>query len=135
MPSNPRKTPFWTEEEGHSFSLCYSINKEDYKNRIRIRRAHFYKFGMLNSSSTSSPQPAVSAEPQGNHNAVLAILSDIKASNQALSDRMTETGTTVIRTFLSQQPLATAPGSSCELPSRATQHLSSTTPLLPGKKC
>ena len=45
---------------------------------------------MLNSSSTSSPQPAVSAEPQGNHNAVLAILSDIKASNQALSDRMTK---------------------------------------------
>ena len=45
---------------------------------------------MLSSLSTSSPKPPFSAEPQGNHGIILAILSDIIASNQALSERMTK---------------------------------------------
>ena len=54
---------------------------------MRIRKVHFYKL-VLSTSSTSSPQPPPSAALQGNHVTVLAMLSDINTSNQALSERM-----------------------------------------------
>ena len=50
----------------------------------------FLQAGMLSTSSTSSPQGPPSAELQGNHDTIPAMLSDIKASNQALSERMTK---------------------------------------------
>ena len=45
---------------------------------------------MLSTSSTSSPQGPPSTELQGNHDTIPAMLSDIKASNQVLSERMTK---------------------------------------------
>ena len=45
---------------------------------------------MLSSSSTSSPHTFPAAESQGNHDTILAMLTDIKASNQVLAERITK---------------------------------------------
>ena len=89
MPSNPRKTPSGQRKKvtasAHARVSTRKIQKKNHN-----QEGSFLQVGMLSSSSTSSPHPASSAEPQGNHDAVLAILSDIKASNRALSERMTK---------------------------------------------
>ena len=64
------------------------ISTKKIRRKNQIHEESFLQDGMLASSSVSSPQPPPSA--QTNHDMVLAMLSDIKASNQSLSDRMTK---------------------------------------------
>ena len=66
------------------------ISTRKIRRKNQIHEESFLQDGTLGSSSVSSPQPPPPAEPQGNHDTVLAMLADIKASNQSLSDRMTK---------------------------------------------
>ena len=88
MPSNPKKTPSG-QRKRVTASARARISTKKIRRKSQVHEESFLQDGMLGSSSISSPQPPPSAEPQGNHDLVLAMLSDIKASNQSLSDRMT----------------------------------------------
>ena len=89
MPSNPKKTPSG-QRKRVTASARARISTKKIRRKSQVHEESFLQDGMLGSSSISSPQPPPSAEPQGNHDLVLAMLSDIKASNQSLSDRMTK---------------------------------------------
>ena len=89
MPSNPKKTPSGQRKRVTASARArISTKKIPWKNQIH--EESFLQDGILASSSVSSPQPPPPAEPQSKHDMVLAMLSDIKASNQSLSDRMTK---------------------------------------------
>ena len=89
MPSKPRKTP-----SGHRKKVTASAQARVSTRKIRKKNPNqegsFLQTGMLSSSSTSSPHPLPVAESQGNHDTILAMLTDIKASNQALAERITK---------------------------------------------
>ena len=89
MPSNPRKTP-----SGHKKKVTASARARVSTRKIRKKNPNqegsFLQTGMLSSSSTSSPHTFPAAESQGNHDTILAMLTDIKASNQVLADRITK---------------------------------------------
>ena len=87
MPSNPKKTPSG-QRKRVTASARARISTKKIRLKNQIHEESFLQDGMLASSSVSSPQPPPPV--QTNHDMVLAMLSDIKASNQSLSDRMTK---------------------------------------------
>ena len=89
MPSNPRKTSSGQRNKVTASARArVSIKKICKKNQNQ--EGSFLQAGMIGTSSPSSPQPSSSTTVQGNNDMVLAMLYDIKASNQALPDRMTK---------------------------------------------
>ena len=87
MPLNPRKIPSGNREKVTA-SARAMVSTKKIREKNHNQEGSFLHTGVVSTVSTSSHQPGPPSCTQGSNEIMLSMLSEIKASNQLLSDRM-----------------------------------------------